>query len=146
MKLEKKSKKKFKLDPFILFPAIILSVIGVITLLSTTLGIDGTFEDISIVNKQVSFILVGFLLYIIVSLVDISLLKHWEIVLPIYIFTILLLLAVFIWGPVINGVQRWLVIGGIQIQPSEIAKLQPLAYAHLRTGIINGFFYLSLYS
>ena len=123
MKLEKKSKKKFKLDPFILFPAIILSVIGVITLLSTTLGIDGTFEDISIVNKQVSFILVGFLLYIIVSLVDISLLKHWEIVLPIYIFTILLLLAVFIWGPVINGVQRWLVIGGIQIQPSEIAKL-----------------------
>jgi len=123
MKLEKKSKKKFRLDLFILFPAILLSVIGVITLLSTTLGIDGTFEDMSLVNKQLAFILFGFFLYIIISLVDISLLKHWEIVLPIYIFTILLLLAVFIWGPVINGVQRWLVIGGIQIQPSEIAKL-----------------------
>jgi rod shape determining protein RodA len=30
---------------------------------------------------------------------------------------------VLLLGPVINNVQRWLVIGGIQIQPSELAKI-----------------------
>ena len=123
MKLEKKNKRKFKIDIFILLPAILLSVIGVITLLSTTLGIDGIFEDTEIVNKQILFLIFGYISYLIISLVDISLLKHWEIVLPVYIGTLLLLLAVFLWGPEINGVQRWLVIGGVQVQPSEIAKL-----------------------
>ncbi len=123
MKLEKKNKRKFKIDIFILLPAILLSVIGVITLLSTTLGIDGIFEDTEIVNKQILFLIFGYISYLIISLVDISLLKHWEVVLPVYIGTLLLLLAVFLWGPEINGVQRWLVIGGVQVQPSEIAKL-----------------------
>ncbi len=123
MKLEKRNKKNFRIDIFILLPAILLSLIGVITLLSTTLGIDGVFEDMEIVNKQILFLIFGFISYILISLVDISLFKHWEIVLPIYIGTLLLLLAVFIWGPEINGVQRWLVVGGIQIQPSEIAKI-----------------------
>ena len=123
MKLEKKNKRKFKIDIFILLPAILLSVIGIITLLSTTLGVDGIFEDTEIVNKQILFLIFGYISYLIISLVDISLLKHWEIVLPVYIGTLLLLLAVFLWGPEINGVQRWLVIGGVQVQPSEIAKL-----------------------
>ena len=123
MKLEKKNKRKFKIDIFILLPAILLSVIGVITLLSTTLGIDGIFEDTEIVSKQILFLIFGYISYLIISLVDISLLKHWEVVLPVYIGTLLLLLAVFLWGPEINGVQRWLVIGGVQVQPSEIAKL-----------------------
>jgi rod shape determining protein RodA len=123
MKLEKRNKRKFRIDLFILLPAILLSIIGVITLLSTTLGIDGVFEDTEIVNKQIAFLIIGFISYLLISLIDISLLKHWEVVLPIYIGTLLLLLSVFIWGPEINGVQRWLVVGGIQIQPSEIAKI-----------------------
>jgi len=123
MKLEKRNRRKFKVDVFILLPAILLSIIGVITLLSTTLGIDGVFEDTEIVNKQIIFLIFGFISYLLISLIDISLLKHWEIVLPIYIGTLLLLLSVFIWGPEINGVQRWLVVGGVQIQPSEIAKI-----------------------
>ncbi|MDY0097002.1 MAG: rod shape-determining protein RodA [Candidatus Dojkabacteria bacterium] len=123
MKLEKRNKRKFRIDVFILLPAILLSIIGVITLLSTTLGIDGVFEDTEIVNKQIAFLIIGFISYLLISLIDISLLKHWEVVLPIYIGTLLLLLSVFIWGPEINGVQRWLVVGGIQIQPSEIAKI-----------------------
>jgi rod shape determining protein RodA len=40
-----------------------------------------------------------------------------------YILTILLLISVQIFGPTINNVKRWLVIGGIQIQPSEFAKV-----------------------
>jgi rod shape determining protein RodA len=42
---------------------------------------------------------------------------------PIYIIAILLLVAVDVVGKIGMGAQRWLVLGPIQIQPSEIAKV-----------------------
>ncbi|WP_320663707.1 rod shape-determining protein RodA [Prochlorococcus sp. MIT 1223] len=42
---------------------------------------------------------------------------------PIYFLTILSLIAVLLFGTEAFGAQRWLSIGGINIQPSEIAKL-----------------------
>tara|TARA_Y100001968_G_scaffold323538_1_gene361384 strand:- start:7289 stop:8560 length:1272 start_codon:yes stop_codon:yes gene_type:complete len=42
---------------------------------------------------------------------------------PIYFFTVLSLIAVALFGTSAFGAQRWLSIGGLNIQPSEIAKL-----------------------
>ena len=42
---------------------------------------------------------------------------------PIYIVSVLLLVAVDVIGKIGMGAQRWLVLGPIQIQPSEIAKV-----------------------
>ena len=42
---------------------------------------------------------------------------------PIYIISILLLVAVDVVGKVGMGAQRWLILGPIQIQPSEITKV-----------------------
>jgi rod shape determining protein RodA len=42
---------------------------------------------------------------------------------PIYIVSMLLLVAVDVIGKIGMGAQRWLVIGPLQIQPSEIAKV-----------------------
>ncbi len=123
MKLSNGNKKKFKIDPFIIIPTVLISVIGIFVLLSTTIGTDGSFQDLSIVYKQISFVVIGIILFLITSVIDISLFRYLQIIIPIYILTILLLISVFIFGPVINNVQRWLVIGGIQIQPSEIAKI-----------------------
>jgi len=123
MKLENGKRKKIRLDPYIFIPSVLISVIGIVVLLSTTIEGDGSFGDLSIVYKQIGFVLVGLVIYLLTSIIDISLFKYVQIVIPIYIFTILLLISVFIFGPVINNVQRWLVIGGIQIQPSEIAKI-----------------------
>lgn len=123
MKLGSGKKGKLKIDWFLLIPIVLISVIGIITLLSTTIESDGAFGELSIVNKQISFVVIGLILYLITSLIDISLFKYLQIIIPIYIFTLLLLIAVPLFGPVINNVQRWLVIGGIQVQPSEIAKV-----------------------
>ena len=42
---------------------------------------------------------------------------------PIYVLSLLLLVAVDVVGKICMGAQRWLVIGPMQVQPSEIAKV-----------------------
>lgn len=42
---------------------------------------------------------------------------------PLLVLTLVLLGAVFVFGPVINGARRWLPLGIAQFQPSELAKL-----------------------
>ena len=123
MNLIKKGKKGFKLDLYIFIPTVIISIIGLITLLSTTIESNGQFGDLDIFRKQVIFFVLGYILFYLATLIDVSLLKYPQVVIPVYLLTIILLLLVFFIGPVINNVQRWLVIGGIQIQPSEIAKI-----------------------
>jgi len=123
MKLESKKIKRIKADPYLLIPSILISFIGIVTLLSTTIDSNGQFGDVSIVQKQVIFLLIGFIIYFLISLFDASLFKYTQIIIPIYILTLILLICVYLFGPVINNVQRWLVIGGVQLQPSEIAKV-----------------------
>ena len=123
MKLESKKIKRIKADPYLLIPSMLISFIGVVTLLSTTIDSTGQFGDVSIVQKQVIFLLIGFIIYFLISLFDVSLFKYTQIIIPIYILTLILLICVYLFGPVINNVQRWLVIGGVQLQPSEIAKV-----------------------
>jgi rod shape determining protein RodA len=43
--------------------------------------------------------------------------------LPLYLGTLALLAVLLVVGPVINGSQRWLVLGSLRLQPSELAKL-----------------------
>lgn len=123
MKLKSEKQKKVKADLYLLIPTVLISFIGLITLLSTTIESNGQFGDISIVRKQVIFLIIGFFIYFLVTFFKISLLKYIQFIIPIYFLTIILLIAVYFFGPVINNVQRWLVIGGVQLQPSEIAKV-----------------------
>lgn len=51
---------------------------------------------------------------------------------PVYGLSILLLLSVLVIGQEVNGAKRWISIGGIQFQPSEVAKFAMiLLYARL---------------
>ncbi|MDD3475215.1 MAG: rod shape-determining protein RodA [Candidatus Dojkabacteria bacterium] len=114
---------KFNIELRILIPSLLISIIGVVTLLSTTIQSDGLFGDTTIVIKQVAFIIIGYILYFLISKANLSYTQYWQVMLPLYIVTIVSLILVLLIGPVINNVQRWLVIGGIQIQPSEFAKI-----------------------
>ncbi len=123
MILKRREKQRIKIDFTILLCLLFLGVIGIITLLSTTVQPDGSFGSLTIVYRQVLFLIFGMILYFIFSLVDINIFKYWQVTLGIYLLTIVSLILVLLIGPVINNVQRWIVIGGIQIQPSEIAKV-----------------------
>ncbi len=114
----------FKRHDWLLFTLLlILSVIGIFTLLSTNISTEGIVIFQGIVSRQTAFILIGLLVYFIASAIDLTYLKYPQVVIPVYIFTNLLLLYLLIWGDSINNVKRWLIIGGVQLQPSEIAKI-----------------------
>ena len=73
------------------------------------------------VKRQAVWIVIGALIMLTVSRIDIDIIKkHTE---KAYILTLALLVLTLLIGFVGNGAQRWISVGPITIQPSEIAKL-----------------------
>lgn len=73
------------------------------------------------VKRQLIWLTLGFGVMYFSSRVDVRLYKKYT---PsFYIFTVVLLILVLVFGFVGNGAQRWISIGPLTIQPSEIAKL-----------------------
>lgn len=77
-------------------------------------------------NKQLLGFLVGLFIMIVLSFFDYSffLRFYWLI----YACNIIFLLMVRFFGKEVNNAKRWLVIGGIQIQPSELAKIMLILF------------------
>ena len=72
-------------------------------------------------RKQVFFVLFGILIMMGTSRIPSSYLKKGTV--PLFILTLLLLVATLIFGLTGNGAQRWIAIGPLTFQPSELAKL-----------------------
>lgn len=90
----------------------ILSLIGYLAI--------GSAKE-SVQSKQLYGIIIGFILMIILSLVDYShyIFLYWVF----YVANIILLASVLVFGRDVNGATRWIVIAGLQFQPSELAKI-----------------------
>lgn len=73
------------------------------------------------IKRQIIWLTLGLIVMYLSSKIDIDYIK--KLALPIYIITIILLILVLIVGFVGNGAKRWISIGPITIQPSEIAKI-----------------------
>ena len=87
------------------------------------LGIFGVFLILTInpalAMQQGLFLLFGLILAVLVSLLHPAILWWFA---PIgYIISLLLLLSAYI-GPSIRGATRWIVVFGVQLQPSEFVK------------------------
>src|SRR5512139_1948028 len=78
-------------------------------------------EAANIVQRQLIFAVLGFIVIFIVSTIDYHL---WaSISRPMYIITVIFLGALAIAGQALYGSARWFDTGLISIQPSEIAKI-----------------------
>jgi rod shape determining protein RodA len=101
-----------------LFAAIAaLIVFGIVMIHSATASAP---ELSHLAGRQAIYALVGLVLFSLAAAIDYRLLSSLS--LALYVFTLVVLGAVFVAGQVLVGAQRWLDIG-LSIQPSELAKL-----------------------
>ncbi|MBE6022836.1 MAG: rod shape-determining protein RodA [Cellulosilyticum sp.] len=106
-----------KIDIWLVLLMTMLTGVGIIAIKSAT----AYAGDMTNVRKQIIFFVVGLVLMVIVMSIDYHVLANWYWI--IYAGIILLLVAVKLFGDEVNGAQRWIDFGFVQIQPSEFAKI-----------------------
>ncbi len=123
-----------KMDISFFAVLILLLVIGLIMLFSSSysfaLSVYG--DSYMFIKKQALFAVVGVALMLIVSKIDYHHYRKFS--WPLYIISVIMLAVLLMLPPMIPGMdcKRWLVLGPINFQPSEIAKFAIiLLFAHL---------------
>lgn len=71
--------------------------------------------------RQLAWGTLGMMSCVVIAALDYSILR--KLTWPIYLISVVLLIAVLLVGERINGAYRWLQYGGFRLQPSEFAKL-----------------------
>lgn len=105
------------LDWLLFFAALALAGVGVVEIYSTTMhtALAGQYK------KQIDWVLLGAFLALIVSQIDYHLI--FDHVAGLYLLTLLGLIGLLLFAHPVAGARRWLEIGGLTFQVSEMAKL-----------------------
>jgi cell division protein FtsW len=75
------------------------------------------------IKRQFVYLVVGVLLAVAVSMFDYHKWRDWEVLTWIFFAVVMVLLVAVFGFRAINGSHRWIAVGPIRIQPSELAKL-----------------------
>lgn len=110
-------------DPVFIIAVMLLAICGTVMVFSAGYAYaDFRYGDgLYFVKRQTVWIVFGTIAMLTVSRIDLSLIKKHTV--KAYVLTLVLLVLTLLIGFVGNGAQRWIAIGPITIQPSEIAKL-----------------------
>lgn len=112
----------FHIDLILLCSVLITLAFGLLVLYSAS---DGQFFFL---KRQMTMAGAGFVIMLAIAQIPLSVVRRW-VWLP-YLGGLMLLVAVIYKGTSVNGAQRWLDLGPIAFQPSEIVKLSlPLLVA-----------------
>ena len=103
------------IDSFLLGCALALVGVGLVTLFSAA---DQSMARVT--NQVVSLGLALVLMWIVANISPLTLART---ALPLYVVGVLLLVAVALFGISVNGSRRWLNLGVVRIQPSELMKI-----------------------
>lgn len=102
-------------DPLLSIILVLLAGFSLVTLYSAGYDFPGRFEG-QVRNFVAAFAMMWFI-------ANVSPQKLMRFAIPVYTVGVLLLVAVFVAGTVKNGARRWLTVGPLQIQPSELLKI-----------------------
>jgi rod shape determining protein RodA len=110
-------------DLVLVIPYLVLSAIGLLMIYSATApalearGLDPAAD----LKRQATFVVIGFVTFGVLTMIDVKAIRSF--VPAIYLATVFFLVAVLYIGREVQGAQRWIPIGPMQFQPSEVAKL-----------------------
>ena len=111
------------LDPWLLAIVLCLMGIGLFTVYSATYS-----DGLGKLDNQIANMLVSFAIMVAVAQTPPQKLMRFAV--PLYLAGLVLLVGVALFGVVVNGSRRWLSLGFVRIQPSEIMKFaMPLMLA-----------------
>jgi rod shape determining protein RodA len=116
--------RQLRPDWLLLIAYVALSALGLLMIYTASaprleaLGVSPTRE----LEQQAAFVLIGFMAFGVVSLINMATIRPW--VSAFYLGSIVTLVLVLSpLGSSVKGAQRWMQLGPIRFQPSEIAKL-----------------------
>jgi len=105
----------FVFDPALSIILALLATFSLVTLYSAGYDFPGRFEG-QVRNFVAAFLMMWFI-------ANVPPQKMMRFAIPVYTIGVMLLVAVFVAGTVKNGARRWLTVGSLQIQPSELLKI-----------------------
>ncbi len=107
--------RSLKMDPFLLGCILLLTLTGLVVLYSAG------DESMALINRQLTRLVLAYGVLLLFTHVPSSTLRFWS---PwIYGLGVILLVLVLVMGDIGKGAQRWLDLGFIRFQPSEMMKL-----------------------
>ena len=105
-------------DYWLFGAVVILSIFGIAMIRST---IAGNIDLATIDKSQTQFAVVGLFIILVVAMIDY---RYWSSLASLlYVFGIVFLIIILLIGNIAFGSTRWIVIAGINIQPSELVKI-----------------------
>ncbi|MDR1620220.1 MAG: putative lipid II flippase FtsW [Clostridiales bacterium] len=120
--------KPGKMDFPIFIVVLALCAIGLVMVFSASYysAADKMQDGLYFVRKQGLYLLVSLPIMLLFTRVDYHVMERFR--LPILLVSIVLLVAVLLIGEEANGATRWLVLKGLSVQPSEVAKFGLIIY------------------
>jgi cell division protein FtsW len=122
--------RKLKSDKLLFLAVLLLVCCSVVMVYSASalLAMEQHDNQYYFLFKQVTWVLLGLCLLLVAMRVDYRNLNQ-----PVVLWTalgtsVLALVAVLIFGPEINGTRRWFAMGGVGVQPSELAKIAVIIF------------------
>ncbi|MDN7123338.1 rod shape-determining protein RodA [Pseudidiomarina terrestris] len=114
--------QRLHMDAPLLIALLITAVVSIVTVYSAS------GEDLGMTQRQAIRVGAAFFAMFVIAQIPLDSVQRWS--LPLFSVGIVLLLAVLLVGESSKGAQRWLDLGVITIQPSELMKLAvPMAVA-----------------
>jgi cell division protein FtsW len=111
-------------DPWLWLPAAVLLLLGLLMVLNTTyfLGIEKKGDAFHFFKLHLAHIVAGFMILILLSQFSLAGLRR--IVMPVFIVSVLMLILLYVpgLGLMKGGARRWLRLGPIIAEPSELVK------------------------
>ena len=122
--------RKLKPDKLLFLSTLLLVCSSVVMVYSASavLAMDRYQQPYYFLFKQVTWVVLGVCLLLMAMRVDYRHLKQPAVILTALGGSVLALIAVLLIGPEINGTRRWFAIGGIGVQPSELAKVAVILF------------------